>query len=64
MTLKNFTTDEQHQVLIGYTLLMAFVALASAAAYLLARGAELKASGFHEYAAHDGQLARGNLAWS
>jgi Flp pilus assembly pilin Flp len=32
--IKNFTTDEQGQDLIEYTLLMAFVALASAALFI------------------------------
>jgi Flp pilus assembly pilin Flp len=34
LTFKNFTTDEQGQDLIEYTLLMAFVALASAALFI------------------------------
>jgi len=34
MSIKNFTTDEQGQDLIEYTLLMAFVALASAALFI------------------------------
>jgi Flp pilus assembly pilin Flp len=34
MIIKHFTTDEQGQDLIEYTLLMAFVALASAALFL------------------------------
>jgi Flp pilus assembly pilin Flp len=33
-TIKNFITDEQGQDLIEYTLLMAFVALASAALFI------------------------------
>lgn len=36
--IKNFTNDEQGQDLIEYTLLMAFVALASAALFLGAGG--------------------------
>ena len=32
--IKNFTTDEQGQDLIEYTLLMAFIALASAAIFV------------------------------
>jgi Flp pilus assembly pilin Flp len=36
--IKNFTTDEQGQDLIEYTLLMAFVALASAALFIGAGG--------------------------
>ncbi|HXA53135.1 MAG TPA: hypothetical protein VNV86_22615 [Candidatus Acidoferrum sp.] len=38
MTLKKFWNDEQGQDLIEYTLLMAFVALASAALFLGAGG--------------------------
>ena len=34
MSIKNFTTDEQGQDLIEYTLLMAFIALASAAIFI------------------------------
>jgi Flp pilus assembly pilin Flp len=34
MIIKNFATDEQGQDLIEYTLLMAFVALASAALFI------------------------------
>ena len=37
-TLKNFINDEQGQDLIEYTLLMAFVALASAALFIGAGG--------------------------
>ena len=33
MSIRNFTTDEQGQDLIEYTLLMAFIALASAAIF-------------------------------
>ena len=36
--IKNFTTDEQGQDLIEYTLLMAFIALASAAIFISAGG--------------------------
>jgi Flp pilus assembly pilin Flp len=36
--IKNFTTDEQGQDLIEYTLLMAFVVLASAALFIAAGG--------------------------